>query len=403
MDSERLARAVDLMTRLRYDALLCRVPEHVFMLTGYLPVMGNSFCLVRLDPGGRLQVLLAVPEDERDLVPPGAADDVRTFSEETGAQIQDTLQAVRECLQVLLISAALGPRCVIGYEGGQHPITAPYTQVGFPGKATVDLLRQLRPEAELVDATPLLDRLAAFRTQAELGLMRQATTLAILGFDAARSAIVPDATEADVEAQSTAAIIAAGRRDYPDKHIAAHVHVMSGERSARAYRAYNTTSDRMLQRGDPVLVQMEVCVGGCWAELTRTFFVGEISRQWEVVLGACMRAQREALYKIRPGASGSKVDAEARKVMRDAGLGEAFRHGLGHGVGLQAINHGAQPRLHPASGDVLHPGMTHNVEPAAYLDGQGGLRLNDNVLVIPTGCQLLSQGLPRAVDWLVAG
>ena len=80
---------------------------------------------------------------------------------------------------------------------------------------------------------------------------------------------------------------------------------------------------------------------------------------------------------------------------------QAFKHGLGHGVGFQAINHSAAPILHPASDAVLQAGMVHNVEPAVYLAGKGGIRLNDNVVVQPAGAELLSREVPRDLDWLV--
>jgi Xaa-Pro aminopeptidase len=84
-----------------------------------------------------------------------------------------------------------------------------------------------------------------------------------------------------------------------------------------------------------------------------------------------------------------------------AGFGRAFKHGLGHGFGFQAINHAAAPVLHPASQAVLQSGMVHNMEPAVYLDGKGGIRLNDNVVVRHDGNEVLSKELPRDLDWLV--
>ena len=87
--------------------------------------------------------------------------------------------------------------------------------------------------------------------------------------------------------------------------------------------------------------------------------------------------------------------------MRAAGYGDAFKHGLGHGLGFQAINHTAQPVLHPASESILRVGMVCNIEPAVYRDGVGGMRLNDNVAVRSVDCELLSAEVPRALDWLV--
>lgn len=146
---------------------------------------------------------------------------------------------------------------------------------------------------------------------------------------------------------------------------------------------------------------MEIGVNGYWAELTRTFFAGSISETWRNAHQACVAAQDAALALIRDGVSAHDVDGAARQVMVRAGFGAAFKHGLGHGFGFQAINHAAAPILHPASHAVLRCGMVHNMEPAVYLDGQGGLRLNDNVLVRQDGAEVLSSALPRDLDWLV--
>ncbi|GAC1565660.1 MAG: hypothetical protein NVS3B14_04120 [Ktedonobacteraceae bacterium] len=87
--------------------------------------------------------------------------------------------------------------------------------------------------------------------------------------------------------------------------------------------------------------------------------------------------------------------------MGKAGFDPAFKHGLGHGFGFQAINHAAAPVLHPASTAVLRSGMIHNMEPAVYQQGKEGIRLNDNVLVREDGNEVLSSLIPRELDWLV--
>ncbi len=149
------------------------------------------------------------------------------------------------------------------------------------------------------------------------------------------------------------------------------------------------------------MVQMEIGINGYWAELTRTFFVGSVSAEWRKAHQACMAAQDAALKSIRDGVEARVVDRAAREVMQQAGLGTYFKHGLGHGFGFQAINHSASPVLHPASKAVLARGMVHNMEPAVYIEGKGGIRLNDNVLVRKDGNELLSSSLPRDLDWLV--
>jgi Xaa-Pro aminopeptidase len=384
-----------------FHALVCRMPQNVVMLTGYQPILGNSFCLVSLNTAQQVEIRLAVPKDEEDLVPQGAAVEVKAFAEETMEWIGNTIQAVHEPLAELLRSAKLNENAVIGYEGGYSPIATAYTQVGVPGPATLDLLHQLFLGGYLRDATPMLDELAAIKTEQELGSIRRCEEVARQGFIAARSAIRVGATEADVAAATYAALLRAGYAAAGAYHVLPHVHVMAGARSALAYRAFNLTSNATIQRADTVTVQMEIGINGYWAELTRTFFADSISDEWRKAHQACITAQDAALQEIRDGTSTRAVDGAARHVMQQAGFAAAFKHGLGHGFGFQAINHTAMPVLRPASNTVLRSGMVHNMEPAVYLEGKGGIRLNDNVAVRADGNEVLSSALPRDLDWLV--
>jgi Xaa-Pro aminopeptidase len=384
-----------------YHALVCRLPQNVLMFTGYQPILGNSFCIVSLNERQDVEIRLAVPTTEQDLVPPGVAVEVKTFTEETLDYISDTTHAVRTILGELLRSAWVNEQSLVGYEGAYAPIATGYTQVGVPGPATLDLLRSLLLGDYLRDATSLLDELAALKTEEELAAIRRCEAVAHQGFVAARKAIHVGATEAEIAAATTSALLCAGYAASGAHHVQPYVHVMAGPRAANAYRAFNLTSNATIAEADTVLVQMEVGVNGYWAELTRTFFAGSLQDEWRKAHEACIAAQDAALKSIRDGASARDVDSVARQVMQRAGFGEAFKHGLGHGFGFQAINHAASPVLHPASNAVLRSGMVHNMEPAVYLDGKGGFRLNDDVAVQVGGNEVLSSAIPRDLDWLV--
>jgi Xaa-Pro aminopeptidase len=403
MDTMRTQRIVEMFKQRGADfhAIICRLPQNVVMLTGYQPILGNSFCIVTLNNAGQVEFRLAVPKDEEDLVPQGVALEVKTFSEETMDSIGNTIQSVHGPLAELLRSANLNENAVIGYEGGYSPIATSYTQVGIPGPATLDLLHQLFLGGYLRDVTPMLDVLASIKTEEELSAIRRCEEVGQQGFHAARNAIRVGATEADVAAATYAALVTAGYAAPGAHHVLPHVHVMAGPRAALAYRAFNLTSNAAINQGDTVTVQMEIGINGYWAELTRTFFTGSISDEWRKAHSACVAAQDAALKEIRDGASARSADGAARNVMQQAGFGSAFKHGLGHGFGFQAINHAAAPVLHPASNATLRSGMVHNMEPAVYLDGKGGIRLNDNVAVRVDGNEVLSAALPRDLDWLV--
>jgi Xaa-Pro aminopeptidase len=275
--------------------------------------------------------------------------------------------------------------------------------MGFPGAATLDLYRQATPDVDLRDASTLLVRLAAIKTHHDIAQIHKAAAAAREGMLVAHSAIRVERSEAYVAAVVTDAILRTAHDLSHTGQVQAYAHVMSGARSALAYRAYNLTTTASIAPGKPVLVQLEVCVDGYWAEVTRTFFAGELHSEWAAAHRACLRAQEAALEVIRPGALARDVDRAARHVLAEVGLVDAFKHGLGHGVGFQAINRAAPPILHPASAMVLEPGMVHNLEPAVYLEGNGGLRLNDDVLVGEHHPELLTAMIPRGLDWLVVG
>ncbi len=401
MEKTRAEQMKEMFARKGLHALVCRTPQHLVMLTGYQPILGNSFCIVSLDKSQEVEVRLAVPVDEQDLVPAGAAIAVETFAEETMDAIGTTIDAVRQPLGKLLHEAGLGEGAVVGIEGGRTPISPAYTQVGVTGPETHELLHLLLPGGELHDTTSLLDELAAIKTEEDLAAIRRCEAVACQGFAAARETIHAGATEAEVAAAASAALICSGYAAPGAHHVQPHVHVMAGARAALAYRAFNLTSNATIEQGDPVTVQMEIGVNGYWAELTRTFFAGTISQMWRNAHHACAAAQDAALKHFRDGASARDVDGVARQVMEQAGFGAAFKHGLGHGFGFQAINHTAAPVLHPASHALLRSGMVHNMEPAVYLDGLGGLRLNDNIVVRQNGSEVLSSALPRDLNWLV--
>ena len=403
MDNTRKQRIVEMFSRRGEDfhALICRLPQNVVMLTGYQPVLGNTFCLVTVNAAREVEIRLALPVDEQDFVPPGTVVEVKTYAEETLRYIYNTIESAREPLAELIRSAGINENAVIGYEGIYSPVAAAYTQVGVPGPATLELLHGLFLGGYLRDVSSMLDELAAIKTEDEVEAIRRCERVAFEGFQAARGAIHAGATEADVAAATYAALLRAGYAAPGAHNVLPYVHVMAGTRAALAYRAFNLTSNYAISQGDTVTVQVEICVNGYWAELTRSFFAGTITDEWRKAHLACVAAQDAALENIRDGVLARAVDGAARSVMGKAGFGPAFKHGLGHGFGFQAINHTAAPVLHPASDAVLRSGMLHNMEPAVYLEGKGGIRLNDNVLVRSDGNEVLSRMVPRDLEWLV--
>src|SRR5205085_3299241 len=238
MDSTRINLIRDMFIQRGADfhAIICRLPQNVVMLTGYQPILGNSFCIVSFRNSRDVEFRLLVPEDEQDLVPPGVAVELRTYTEETMDYIGNTIQSVREPLAELLRSADVNENAVIGYEGVYSPVATAYTQVGVPGPATLALYHQLFLGGYLRDVTPMLDELAAVKTEPEIEMIRRAEQVAYLGFMAAREAIVVDGLESEVAAQTYGALLRGGDAAEGARHVTPYVHAMAGKRAAVAYR-----------------------------------------------------------------------------------------------------------------------------------------------------------------------
>lgn len=161
--------------------------------------------------------------------------------------------------------------------------------------------------------------------------------------------------------------------------------VLYGPRSSLPHGA---PGDTPLQPGDVVLLDFGCRLDGYCSDLTRTYAFGTIPPLWfEGTYELVLTAQRIALEAACPGMPARELDAIARSLIEDAGHGEHFGHGLGHGVGLEI--HEA-PRLNRESDTILEPGMVITIEPGVYLPGKGGVRIEDLVVITENGCEMLS-------------
>jgi Xaa-Pro aminopeptidase len=156
--------------------------------------------------------------------------------------------------------------------------------------------------------------------------------------------------------------------------------VAFGENAAEPHHDPN---HRTLEEGDAIKLDLGALVEGYHSDMTRTIAFGQPAAELRKIHDVVRQAQQAAIDAVRPGVSGIQVDAAARSVIADAGYGERFVHGLGHGVGLQ-IHEG--PWLGTTQDNVLPEGAVVTVEPGIYLEGIGGVRIEDMVEVTGDGC-----------------
>lgn len=157
---------------------------------------------------------------------------------------------------------------------------------------------------------------------------------------------------------------------------------------AKTALPHGAPPDRVLTHGDIVMVDMSCMVDGFFSDMTRTFCIGSADEEKRAVYDLVYRAQQEAIACIRPGVVCQDVDEASRRVIRDAGYGEYYPHGLGHGIGAETHE---LPRFAPGCETVLKPGHVLSVEPGIYLPGRFGVRIEDLAVVTENGCEMISQ------------
>jgi Xaa-Pro aminopeptidase len=257
-------------------------------------------------------------------------------------------------------------------------------RLGFEGHiATVrdrDRLEALGVAGRWEPTQELVEQLRMVKDAGEVAAIRAAAQLAQL----ALAELLPSVRAGEMEFEVAARLEAALRRRRSEWHPFQTI-VASGPRSALPHAR---TSDRVIERGDWLLLDFGAQVDGYCADLTRTVVVGaRADERQRGVYEVVRQAQRRALDHLRAGMTGREADALAREVISRHGHGDAFGHSLGHGLGLEV--HEA-PRLAMTAESPLPAGAVVTVEPGVYFPAWGGVRLEDDVHLAAEGPELLS-------------
>lgn len=244
------------------------------------------------------------------------------------------------------------------------------------------------PTAEPVATSELVETLRVVKDAGEVAAIAAAAELAQAALAELLPSVQPGETEREIAARLEAGLRRHGSEWHPFQTI-----VASGPRSALPHAR---AGERPIGRGEWLLLDFGAQLDGYCADLTRTVVVGAPAdpRQREIY-GIVRQAQRKAREEVRVGMTGSEADALARDVIATAGLGDAFGHSVGHGLGLEV--HEA-PRLAVTAQERLPAGAVVTVEPGIYLEGWGGVRLEDDIHLTPEGPQCLSDGRTELLE-----
>ncbi len=239
--------------------------------------------------------------------------------------------------------------------------------------------------SQLLKTSGWVERLRMIKDRHEQDAIRAAVDVAQRVFTALRVQLNARQSELDVANEIERLTRALGGSGCAFQPI-----VAVGPRSALAHAVPGQSK---LGSSPFVLIDWGAIVDGYRSDLTRVLTTSRIPAKFAKVYDTVLAAQTAAIEALKPGVMVSEIDAIARDVIAAAGMGPRFNHGLGHGIGLDI--HEA-PRLGKTPDQPLVAGMVVTVEPGVYYAGWGGVRIEDDVLITPTGCEVLSS-LPRAM------
>ncbi len=255
--------------------------------------------------------------------------------------------------------------------------------VGLESRAVrwAELLRweQVLPSPP-VPVPSLIEELRAVKDEAELARIGAAAAITDQALAQCLEHLVGGTSERDFAERLNDRMRALGANGPAYETI-----VASGPNAAHPHAR---PSDRAFCDGDLVIVDVGAVVDGYRSDMTRTFVIGnEPVGQTRQLLEVVIAAQKAGLATVAPGCEARAVDRACRQVIDEAGFGELFAHGTGHGVGLDIHE---LPSINHASAAILQPGSVLTVEPGVYLPSVGGVRVEDLVVVTETGCRPLT-------------
>jgi len=231
-----------------------------------------------------------------------------------------------------------------------------------------DILKGVKPGLRMVPVTDLVETLRAVKDAVEIDFITRAAAISDAAFEQTAAWARPGITELELAWELERLMREAGSEALPFEVI-----VAAGPNAAKPH---HHPSARPIAAGEPVVIDIGAGVGGYASDLSRTICLGGGDGEFGRIYDAVLAAQLAAIALIEAGMSGEEADRTARIVIEEVGLGEAFGHSLGHGVGLAAHE---LPRLGAGSSSVLTDGMVFTVEPGVYLAGWGGVRIEDTV------------------------
>jgi Xaa-Pro aminopeptidase len=371
-DNAKLDRIRALMAERDLDALVVRAPDNVLYLTSFWGMKGYDACVF---PREGEPVLICLEASAEDAARTAWTSDVRLFR---GYDESDPRPPTARVLELAREAAA--PYGKVGLElslGTQ----ASDRMVGEPTTYTRDWFTAF---GEVEDATPLLGAARAIKTDQEIERMRLANDIAAAAMEHCRLVIEAGMSEAQIAAEWLGFVHGEGTGWEGKVDLALGFSLVW---SGTGIKTFTATTSRPVVEGEPTLFEIWVCADGYWCDHTKNLVVGELTPAYRELEQGLMGVYDDAVAYAQPGASFAELDRRIRAEIDAMGFPGQPSHPVCHGVGARAHE---PPYAHQAGGGEIAAGMVLAIEPGCYIEGGGGLRVEDNFLVTEDGAEKLS-------------
>jgi Xaa-Pro aminopeptidase len=333
---------------LKIDALLVSAPPNIRYLSGFTGDNG---------------LLLLTPESQTLFTDP-----------------RFTIQASEECTCAVKI-APRGPIDPYAVEAIQRK---KLKRVGFEATRMIyDVHRRLKEALPLGTTLkpigPVIEGLRMIKSKEEIERIRQSVLTNSQAFEKTVQSIRPGVSESHIAAELEFQMRRLGAEKPAFETI-----VAAGPRSALPHAQ---PGNQKVTVNELLLIDMGACQNGYMSDMTRMLYFGKLNSRIKSMFDAVLKAQLAAIAAVREGITAGQVDQKARQVLESEGLGKAFVHSTGHGLGLEIHE---PPRVGRRDKTRLQAGMVITIEPGAYIRGFGGIRIEDTVLVTKNGCEVLT-------------
>jgi Xaa-Pro aminopeptidase len=360
-DDAKLERVRALMTEADLDAVVARAPDNVLYLTNFWGMKGYDAAVF---PREGDPILITIEPSADDAAEHAWTSEVRFVPgyDPTDARppLARTLEAVQEAVKPY---ERIGLESSLGTQAADRMVGEPstFTQAWF-------------------DAFPA----GAIKTPQEIERMRLANEIAAAAMEHVAAELRPGQKESQAAALWEGFVHGQGTGWKGKVELALGFSLVW---SGPGIRTFTATGHRPVQENEPTLFEIWVCADGYWCDHTKNICPGELDQRYAELLDVLLAIYGQALDHCRPGASLPELDVLVRRGLADAGYAGQPSHPIAHGVGARAHE---PPYAHQAGGGTIEEGMVLAIEPGAYWEGGGGLRIEDNFLITSDGAEKLS-------------